>query len=70
MLRCACGAIFQLSARNVRAARARGQEPICADCRSVRNRAPLKITPDLRRYWLDRYSPEEIVELASGLFGR
>ena len=70
MLRCACGARFALSARNARAARARGREPICPDCRSVRNRAPIKVTPALRRYWLDRFTREEIRELASGLFGR
>lgn len=57
-----CGSSFDLSARNVRAARQRGEEPLCAECR----RPPKEQTPaereKLKRWWLEK-SGLELVEL-------
>jgi hypothetical protein len=51
-----------LSAPNTRAARARGEEPRCDDCRH-----PTKVDPAeverMRRWWLARYSLEELMEI-------
>jgi hypothetical protein len=50
-----------LSARRLRAARARGEEPICRDCRrKPPNPAELE---RMKRWWLERYTFEELLEL-------
>jgi hypothetical protein len=59
----ACGTSFDLSARNVRAWRQRGEEPICALCR----RKPQPVDPAtaarLRKWWTDRYELDELLEI-------
>ncbi len=42
-----------------------GQTPHCADRRS--HRAPVRVTEAMRRWWLDRYTLDEVRELAAGL---
>jgi hypothetical protein len=59
-----CGGSFELSARRARIYRNEGTAPRCADCRSARE--PV-VTPALRDYWLDRYTLDEIRELAACL---
>jgi hypothetical protein len=48
--------------RNVRAARARDEEPTCRVCRRTA-KAPDEATMDkMRRWWLERYSLDELLE--------
>ena len=54
---------FELSARNARAHRSNATTPRCASCRSAREP---RVTPAHRRWWLDRYTLDEIRELAAG----
>jgi hypothetical protein len=58
-----CGSSFDLSARNVRAARQRGQEPVCAECRNPAKPPDEETMERMRRWWLERYSLEELLEL-------
>ena len=60
-----CGGSFELSARRARAYRSAGSAPRCAGCRSTREP---KVTPAMRRYWLDRFTLDELRELAAGLW--
>jgi len=62
-----CGATFTLSARRERDHRKSGQKPRCEECRSIR--APVTVTESMRRWWLDRYSLDEIRELVASLEG-
>jgi hypothetical protein len=67
-VRCSeCDAGFELSARREYEHRKAGKRPVCRDCRS--HRAPIVVTESLRRWWLDRYTLDEIRELAEGAFG-
>jgi hypothetical protein len=61
-----CGGDFELSARNIRAARAEGRQPKCRRCRY--GHKPPKVTQGLRDYWTSRYTHAELVELAAGLW--
>jgi hypothetical protein len=60
-----CGCRFALSARNERAWRARGEAPVCGDCRHPPK--PPAVTEGMRRYWIERFTLDEIRELARGL---
>ena len=58
-----CGAPFGLSARNARAWRQRGETPVCARCRHPA-KPPDKLAAErMRRWWLERHSIEELLEL-------
>ncbi len=61
-----CGEAFELSARNVRAARTQGRELRCRACPG----APAKTEADarMRRYWLERFTLDEIRELAGAIW--
>ena len=60
-----CGSSFELSAQNVRAARAPGEEPLCRECRRPAVAADPAEAERMRRWWLDRYTLDEIRELAA-----
>jgi hypothetical protein len=65
-VRCgSCGGGFELSARRARIYRNEGTAPRCSDCRSARSQ--VVVTPALRRWWLDRYTLDEIREMAATL---
>jgi hypothetical protein len=57
-----------LSARNVRAARERGEEPRCRRCRGIVDVKPA--TEEDRRYWLDRFTLDEIRAMAGAIWPR
>ena len=61
-----CGNLFEVSARNERAHRKRGTTPTCQRCRSVTS-AP-RATEAMRKWWLDRYSPDEIREITDAIW--
>jgi hypothetical protein len=65
-----CGGDFNLSARNIRAARARGEEPRCRRCRfgEPKPASPAEQSR-LRHWWLERYSVAEIREMAAAIWG-
>jgi hypothetical protein len=58
-----CGTSLNLSARNVRACRQRGQEPVCAFCRRSPKPVDEATAERMRRWWLERYSIDELLEL-------
>jgi hypothetical protein len=58
-----CGGSFELHPRNVRAARARGEEPICRLCRRTAKPPDEATIERMRRWWLARYSLDELLEL-------
>jgi hypothetical protein len=60
-----CGSRFTLSARNVNAARQRGQEPICGDCRHPRKPVDEATIRKLREWWLfeSGLSLDELLEI-------
>jgi len=60
-----CGGEFELSARNERGHRKRGSTPTCERCRF--GEQPPKPTEAMRRWWLDRYTLEQIRDLGAGL---
>lgn len=64
-VRCECGVTFTLSARREYEHRKTGTRPRCPDCRS--RRPPVQVTESMRRWWLDRFTLDEIRELAGGL---
>ena len=66
LLSCGCGAQFELSARNARNHRVNGTQPKCRDCRYGHDGAP-RATEAMRRWWLSRYSIDEIRELGRHL---
>lgn len=57
-----CGGAIILSSRRARVWRDRGQLPICAACRRP------KATEAMRRWWLERFSLEEILEMAAAIW--
>jgi hypothetical protein len=61
-----CGCSFELSARNARGHRHRGTTPQCARCRYWAKEP--KVTPAMRRWWLDRFTLDEIREMAAELW--
>jgi len=65
--RCAeCGDRFDLSGRASRDAARAGRSPICFSCRYP----PIIVVTDaLKGWWTNRYSTEEIVGLAEGMWG-
>jgi NAD-dependent SIR2 family protein deacetylase len=68
-VRCgSCGDSFDLSARNVRATRKRGEEPVCALCRRKPQPVDPAMAARLRRWWTDRYSREELEEIAGWIW--
>jgi hypothetical protein len=62
-----CGSRYLLSARNVRAWRQRGETPVCARCRHPAKPVDPATMIRMRRWWLDRYSIEELLELGDML---
>jgi hypothetical protein len=63
-VRCgSCGASFDLSARNARAWRRRGQEPVSAECRNPPKAPDEETMERMRGWWLSRYSIEELLEI-------
>jgi hypothetical protein len=61
-LRCTgCGDTFVLSPR--RAREWRDREPLCRDCRRKPKELSEAERARLQRWWLDRYSLEELVEI-------
>lgn len=66
LLACGCGRQFQLSARRAREHRTHGSQPKCVDCRYGHDGAP-RATEGMRRWWLDRFSLDEIRELGGCL---
>jgi len=60
-----CGAGFELSSRNVRAARARGEDTVCHECRHP---AKPRDLAKYRAWWLERFGLVEIRELAEGIW--
>jgi hypothetical protein len=58
-----CGGLFELSARSARARRTRGQEPVCRPCRHTPKPPTEAQLERYRRWWLDRYSIDELLEL-------
>jgi hypothetical protein len=67
VLRCACGADFTLSARRARDYRNTGRTPACVGCRWPEP-SPT-VTDATRAWWLERYTIDEIRELAAEAFG-
>lgn len=63
---CECGTTFELSARNTRIHRNRGTSPRCDRCRY--GTKPPKVTDAHRRYWLERFTLDEIRELAGAIW--
>jgi hypothetical protein len=61
-----CGCRYLLSTRRAREHRVRGTQPECRECRLSR-KVQVRVTESMRRYWLDRYTLDEIRELAAGL---
>jgi len=62
-----CGTAFELSARNTRIHRNRGTSPKCERCRH--GAGPPKVTEAHRRRWLDRFTLDEIQQMAGGIWG-
>lgn len=60
-----CGGAFSLHPRNVRAAQARGEEPVCHECRHKPKVDPAAVER-MKRWWLKRYSLEELRETFAG----
>src|SRR4029079_7564622 len=61
-----CGGAFELSARNARVHRKRGSAPKCSRCRY--GAKPPKVTQAMRDYWLERFTLDEIRELAAAMW--
>lgn len=62
-----CGVPFELSARNTRIHRNRRTSPKCDPCRD--GARPPRIMQAMRDYWLDRFTVEEIREMAAANWG-
>jgi hypothetical protein len=58
--------MFELSARNARANRAAGREPVCRECRNPPKPPDPATMEKMRRWWLEDsgLSLEEVQELA------
>ena len=61
-----CGDAFELSVRREYEYRKAGKAPRCATCRRPKNEKPP--TPAVYAYWLERFTLEEIEELAAGMW--
>jgi hypothetical protein len=67
LVRCGdCGGDFELSARRARDHRKAGTTPRCRRCR-LPGTAPKPTEAD-RRYWLDRFTLDEIRELVAAIW--
>jgi hypothetical protein len=66
-----CGITFVVSARYARAVRRGEYRSLCRRCSNERrSRKPRSLPSDSeRRFWLTRFSDEEILEMALALFG-
>jgi hypothetical protein len=62
-----CGGAVELSARRARIYRNEGTAPRCNECRSARSL--VVVTSALRRWWLDRYTLDEIRLMAAEFDG-
>jgi hypothetical protein len=58
-----CSSIFALSARNAPAWRTRGQEPICSRCGYPAKPPDPAEVERYQRWWLERYTVEELLEI-------
>jgi hypothetical protein len=60
-----CGGGFTLSKRNVRAARQRGEAPICSFCRRTRKPPDPATMERMKRWWLEKsgLSLDELLEI-------
>lgn len=58
-----CGGSFTLSARNVRLHRACGEEPVCRRCQHPAKPPNPATLERYRRWWLARFSVDELEEL-------
>lgn len=68
LVRCGgCGGGFELHPRNVRAARARSEEPICRGCRRKAKPIDEAALERMRHWWLERYSMDELLEIGREL---
>lgn len=54
-----------MTVEKIRVGKASG---MCLPCGKA-DGPPIRITPAMRRYWLDRYTLPEIILLAEGLYG-
>ena len=61
-----CGGDFELSARRARDHRKAGTAPRCRPCREG-HEAP-KVTQEMRDWWLERFTVDEISELAARMW--
>ena len=61
-----CGERYTLSARRALEYRREGREPRCRECRRPARQPPSAAD---RRYWLERFTLEEIKELANAIWG-
>lgn len=64
-----CEGPFWASARQARAIRLGDHSGRCGECRRLEN-TPIRVTTELRRYWTSRFTHDELVELAEGMWGR
>ena len=58
-----CGGGFELSARVARGWRSRGEEPVCRMCRRLAKPPDPLEQARMRKWWTDRYSVDELLEL-------
>ena len=63
---CECGTGLELSARNAREHRRKGTLPRCRRCRYPSSSPKPSVA--MRRWWLERFSQEEIIEMAAALW--
>jgi hypothetical protein len=62
---CYCGSLVTISSRRSRDHVRLGTNPRCQSCWPI---ARIVVTDALRTYWLERYSPDEIRDLAAGIW--
>jgi hypothetical protein len=64
LVRCGeCGGQYTMSARNARAHRAHGTAFVCARCRHPAQPPDPAAVERMKRWWLARYSLDELLEL-------
>lgn len=79
--RCECGADFEVTARWARVLRKRDDRPKCRRCEGASRRKPTEeltsavlvrtrspVTDRDRQFWLDRFSLDELCEIAYGIW--
>jgi hypothetical protein len=67
-VRCpSCGGVRWLSSRNARSVENGEASGLCQTCRNPRAPATPEERDAVMRWWLDRYSDEELADLALGL---